>query len=122
MENYRDLIVWQKGMDLAVAVHQATQKWPREELYGLTNQVRRAAASFPANIAEGQGRTGAKEFLHHLLIANGSLREAETYLLLAQRLDYIDAATSEALLSQTAEAGRLLLGLIRSLRSASPAR
>ncbi len=53
MENYRDLIVWQKGMDLAVAVHQATQKWPREELYGLTNQVRRAAASFPANIAEG---------------------------------------------------------------------
>ena len=122
MENYRDLIVWQKGMDLAVAVHRATQKWPREELYGLTNQVRRAAASFPANIAEGQGRTGPKEFLHHLSIANGSLREAETYLLLAQRLDYIDAPTSEALLRQTAEAGRLLLGLIRSLRSASPAR
>ena len=122
MENYRDLIVWQKGMDLAVAVHRATQKWPREELYGLTNQGRRAAASVPANIAEGQGRTGAKEFLHHLSIANGSLREAETYLQLAQRLDYIDAPTSEALLRQTAEAGRLLLGLIRSLRSASPTR
>ncbi len=120
-QNYRDLVAWQKAMDLVVDIYRATEQWPRHEQYALTSQVHRAAISVPANIAEGQGRTSAKEFLHHLSIANGSLREAETYLLLAQRLDYVDATTSEDLLRQTAEAGRLLLGLMRSLRPASPA-
>jgi four helix bundle protein len=115
--NHRDLIAWQKAMDLAESVHRATQHWPKDELYGLRSQVRRAAVSIPANVAEGQGRTGAKEFQHHLSIAYGSLREAETHLLLAQRLGYSDEAVCEALMRQAAEVGRLLLGLMRSLRA-----
>ena len=116
MESYRDLVVWPKGMDLAETVYQVTHGWPKDEQYGLTNQVRRAVVSLPATIAEGQGRTGAKEFLHHLSIAKGSLHEVETHLLLAQRLTYIAEATAHALLRRTDEVGRLLLGLIRSVR------
>jgi four helix bundle protein len=116
MGSYRDLLVWQKALDLAEAVYHATRDWPREELYGLTNQARRAAASVPANIAEGQGRSGSKEFLHHLSIAKGSLHELETHLFLAQRLGYGSAAAYAGLLLQSAEVGRMLLGLIRKLR------
>ena len=115
-ENYRDLIAWQKAMDLVEGVYRATCLWPKEERYGLTNQVRRAAVSVPANIAEGQGRQSRKEFLHHVSIAHGSLREVETHLLISQRLGYSDEATCEALLCQSAEVGRLLNGLMRSLR------
>ena len=116
---YSDLIVWQKAMDLVEAVYRATHDWPPKELYGLTNQARRAVVSIPANIAEGRGRTGAKEFLHHLPIANGSLHELETHLLIARRLRYIDEATCESLMYYTAEVDRLLQGLIRSLRSST---
>jgi len=115
-QNYRDLIVWKKAMDLVVQTYQATRQWPREELYGLTNQVRRACVSVPANIAEGQGRSGSKEFLHHLSIAHGSLREAETHPLISQRLGYTDDPTCDALLKQASEVGRLLQGLMNSLR------
>ncbi len=93
-----------------------THKWPKEELYGLTNQVRRAAVSIPANIAEGQGRSGLKEFLHHLSIANGSLYETETHLLIARQLGYSDEASCEEIMGQAAEVGRLLHGLIKSLQ------
>ena len=113
---YRDLVAWQKALDLAEAVYRATEDWPRREHYGLSDQVRRAAASVPANIAEGHGRTGTKEFLHHLSIAVGSLHEAETYLILAQRLRYLDDQIGQSLLHQAAEIGRLIGGLIRSLR------
>jgi four helix bundle protein len=95
---------------------QATRAWPREELFGLTSQARRAAAAVPANIAEGHGRLGPKEFLHHLSIAVGSLHELETHLQLAQRLEFLDEDACSALEDQTAEVGRLLGGLIRSLR------
>ena len=71
IQSVRDLIVWQKAMDLRVAVYEATRSWPREEALGLTAQARRAAVSVPANIDEGHGRTGAREFLHHLSIAHG---------------------------------------------------
>jgi four helix bundle protein len=117
VRNYRDLVVWQKAMDLVESVYRATQGWPSSEQYGLTNQVRRAAVSIPANVAEGQGRSGAREFLHHLSVANGSLREVETHLLIAGRLSYLDHPTRDTLLQQTAEVGRLLLGLMRRLRS-----
>src|SRR5689334_7896665 len=89
VKKYSDLIVWQKAMDFAELVYAATQSWPRDELYGLTSQVRRAAVSVPSNIAEGQGRLSTKEFIHHISIARGSLLEVETQLLLAQRLGYI---------------------------------
>lgn len=115
--NYRDLVVWQKAMDLVEGVYGVTQDWPKEELYGLVGQVRRAAVSIPANLAEGQGRTGTKEFLHHLSIANGSLREVETHLPIAERLQYLDSNNCQALLDQASEVGRLLLGLIRRLRT-----
>ena len=113
---YQELIAWQKAMRLVLEVYRVTGSWPREEQYGLTSQIRRAAVSVPANIAEGHGRTGAKEFLHALSVAHGSLYEAETHLLIANGLQYVDAATCDALLVQAAEVGRLIGGLIRSIK------
>ncbi len=115
LQSYRDLIAWQKAMDLVEEVHRVTRNWPSDERYELTSQVRRAAVSVPANIAEGQGRSGSKELLHHLSIANGSLHEAETHLLIAKRLAYLDGQTCDGFLRQTAEVGRLLYGLCRSI-------
>lgn len=119
VQSYRDLIVWKKAMDFATSVYKATQDWPREESYGLTNQVRRAVASIPANIAEGQGRESDKDFLRFLVIAKGSLHEAETHLLLSERLEYQDAQMLSPLMQQAAEVGRLLNGLIKTLRARS---
>src|SRR3954447_12609847 len=115
---YRNLVVWQKAMDLAEEVYRATSRRPKEEQYGLTNQVRRAAVSISANIAEGQGRTGSQELLHFLSIANGSLHEVETHLLLSARLQHLDEQACTELLRQTAEVGRLTGGLKRSLTTA----
>lgn len=113
--SYQDLETWQRAMDLVEEVYEATKKFPREELYGLTNQLRRAAVSIPSNIAEGQGRDSVKEFLHHLAIAYGSLCETETQVLIAARLKYIEVTEKEKLLSRTGMVGRLLNGLSRSL-------
>ncbi len=115
-QNYRDLIAWQKAMDLVEWVYEATRGWPNEDLYGLTSQVRRAAVSIPSNVAEGQGRVSPKEFAHHLSIAHGSLREVETQLLIAHRLKYMDQSTLQRLMQQASEVGRLLQGLLRSMR------
>lgn len=104
-------------MDFAESVYVATRVWPREELYGLTGQVRRAAASIPSNIAEGQGRESDKDFLRFLAIAKGSLHETETQLMLVERLDYHHQETTRALLQQSAEVGRLVNGLMKSLRT-----
>jgi four helix bundle protein len=103
-------------MALVKDIYQATQSWPREELYGLTNQERRAAVSVPANIAEGKGRIGSQELLHHLSIAAGSLAETETLLLIARDLGYIRDEDTQRLLSQTNTVGQLIGGLRRSLR------
>jgi four helix bundle protein len=113
--NYRDLLAWQKAMDLVEAVYRATRDFPREELYALTGQVRRAAVSVPSNIAEGEGRRSRRDFVRYLPIAYGSLRELETQLLIAGRLDYLTEAETEELLQSTGEVGRLLNGLSRSL-------
>ena len=117
MQSYRDLIAWQKAMDLVEMVYRATRDWLKDELYGLTNQVRRSAVSVPSNVAEGKGRIGINEFMHHLSIAHGSLCELETHLMIARRLAYVDEPTLQPLLSQAAEFGRLIHGLIRGLRS-----
>ncbi|MCI0457895.1 MAG: four helix bundle protein [Gemmataceae bacterium] len=111
--HYKDLIVWQKAMRLVVEVYRATQAFPKEELYGLTCQLRRAAVSIPSNIVEGQGRLTRGEFRHALGIAKGSLHELETQLLIAQELGYLKQP--QALLGQTAEVARLLNGLLNSL-------
>src|SRR5262249_3823706 len=89
VRNYRDLIAWQKAMDLVEVVYGLSTSFPREELYGLTSQIRRAAVSVPSNIAEGQGRWTTGEFLQFLGVANGSLREIETQLHIALRLKYV---------------------------------
>jgi four helix bundle protein len=85
-ESYRDLIAWQKAMDLVTAIYRVTGSFPREELYGLTSQLRRAAVSVPSNIAEGQARFSRKEFHHFLSQARGSLVEIETQLMIAENL------------------------------------
>jgi len=115
VKSYQDLVVWQKAMTLAEATYQSTRSFPREELYGLTSQMRRAAVSVPSNIAEGQGRNSTREFLHHLSIALGSLLELETQVLLAARLALLNPDASRELLQQTAEVGRLIHGLSNAL-------
>jgi len=113
--NYSDLIVWQKAMGFVEEVYRASSRFPREEVYGLTSQVRRAAVSIPSNIAEGQGRRSRREFRRFLRVAHGSLREVETQVLLAERLHYLDTDTKGQLMRMSSEIGRLLNGLVRSL-------
>ena len=113
--HYRELIAWQKAMDLVVEIYRVTQLFPREELYGLTNQLRRAAVSVPSNIAEGQGRGVGQAFAQYLRIANGSLQEVETQMMIAQRLNYLDESKACRILDLSAETGRVIAGLLRSL-------
>jgi four helix bundle protein len=120
VNSYRDLRVWQKAMDLVVASYETSKRLPQSELYGLARQMQRAAVSLPANIAEGHGREHLGDYLHHLSMANGSLLELETHFLLAGRLGYLSAEPMNELLDQTAEVGRMLAGLIRSLKSSRP--
>jgi four helix bundle protein len=116
VKDYRELIAWQKAMDLVMASYRTTAKFPKEEVYGLTSQMRRAAVSVPSNIAEGQARNTTREFLQFLAVAYGSLKELETQILIAERLAYIDAGASEALVESTTEVARLISGLVNSLK------
>jgi four helix bundle protein len=116
-KNYQDLHAWQKSMDLAVEVYRATKAFPKEELYGLTSQIRRAAISIPSNIAEGQGRKMPKEFLQFLRFSLGSLRQVETQLLIAHRVKYVADEQLTAIMGLAAQAGRLIQGLANSLRN-----
>ena len=115
IKHYQQLDVWKKSIDLIVKCYSETQKFPSNEIYGLTSQIRRAAISIAANIAEGQSRWSTKDFLRHLSISHGSLSELETHFIIAQRLEYIDESILEELLSQTAEIGRMINGLKSSL-------
>lgn len=117
VKHYRDLKVWQVAMDLAEQCYLATKTFPREELFGMTSQIRRAAASIPANIAEGQGRRHTREFLNHLSMARGSLMELETHLLLSQRVGILSQQAMEPLLAQTDHISRMLSGLRRALEA-----
>ena len=116
-KSYRDLVAWQKAIEFVECVYGNTRSWPREEIYALTSQLRRAAVSVPSNIAEGQGRTSSKEFLHHLSMARGSLLEAETQIIIAQRLGYLAESGANDLLARADETSRLITGLSRSLQS-----
>ena len=115
IQTYRDLTAWQKSMDLVVAVYGITKRFPRDEQFGLTNQIRRSVVSVPANIAEGQGRLHRADFLRFLSIAKGSLLETETHLLIAVRLDYLNRDQVKPIWELLQDVGRLLNGLIRSL-------
>jgi four helix bundle protein len=115
VQHYRQLEVWQLAMDLAEKSYQATQRFPKAELFGLVSQIRRAAVSVPANIAEGQGRDHTKEFLNHLSIARGSLMELETHLLLSQRVGMLEQPELEDLLALSDRISRMLSGLRKAL-------
>lgn len=115
---YRDLIVWQKAMELVYVVYEATQSFPKHELYGLVSQMRRAAVSIPSNVAEGKGRSSDRDFLLFLQHSRGSLHELETQILIAEHLGYVDAIKAAKLQDLAREVGRLLMGLMSFAASA----
>lgn len=117
VQSYRELIVWQKAMELAKEVYVVTQSFPVDERFGLTSQVRRAAVSIASNIAEGQGRSSTGEFRQFLGHARGSLYEVETQLQLAADLGFINEILHKSVVSRSSEVAKLLNGLIRSLAS-----
>lgn len=115
VNDHKDLIVWQKSMDLLVEIYRIVKKLPREEIFVLSDQMRRAALSIPSNIAEGRSRSSEKDFLRFLFIARGSKAELETQLLACIRLDYLDEAEVEGALNLCSEVGRMLNAMISKL-------
>ena len=115
IESHRDLLVWQKSMDLAVAAYRLTVSFPSDEKFGMISQIRRSAASVPANIAEGYGRETPGAYVQHLRVAQGSLNEFETHIELARRVDFIQSAASEPTITQANEIGKMLRSLIRAI-------
>jgi four helix bundle protein len=116
IKSYKDLKVWQLGMGLVEGVYRLTRGFPREEIYGLSAQMRRAAISVPSNVAEGHARS-TREYLHHLSIALGSLAELETQLLVAARFGHVDEQCVRSAVSVAEEIGKMLRGLQKSLRA-----
>ena len=117
IQSYRDLKVWQEGMELAEKCYLVSRNFPKEELYGMISQIRRAYASIPANIAEGHGRKTRKEYIQFLYIAQGSLKELETHLMLSKRVQLSPSDVINSLLNQCELVGRLLSALIRALEN-----
>lgn len=113
--SYRDLGVWKKAVDFVVEVYRLASRFPRTEVYGLTAQVQRAAVSVPSNIAEGAGRIHTREYIHHVGIARGSLFEAETQIVVANRLGYATDEEIRPVLQLVDEVGRMVQGLIAAL-------
>jgi len=116
IRRYQDLRVWQASMELVVEIYRASESFPKRETYGLTAQCRRAAVSLPSNVAEGHGRKHLGDYLHQLSVANGSLMELETQILIAGRLGYLPADERDILLRRTSDVGRMLAGLIAALK------
>ncbi|WP_291836379.1 four helix bundle protein [Brevundimonas sp.] len=114
--SYRDLEVWKQALNWAEAIYEATAHWPRDERFGLISQVRRAAVSVASNIAEGSARQSTGELVQFLGIAKGSLAEAETQLLLAERLSYLGRADARTLLLASSDINRMLVALSASLK------
>ena len=116
VKSYRDLVVWQKGIQLTVLVYQLSKAFPREELYGLTSQMRRAAVSIPSNIAEGAGRLNTPEYRHFLGIARGSNFELQTQLTVARELGFVDHAQFDAAEVLSNEVGKMISATLISLK------
>ncbi len=117
MRDYRNLEVWKQGKLLAVTCYQATQRFPKEELYGLVSQIRRAAVSIPANIAEGAGRESEQEMVRFLRIALGSLNELETLMEIGFDMNMLESSTNDELEHQTRDLGVKLRNLVRRIES-----
>ena len=117
ISSYKDLKVWQYGIDITEEVYKLTQTFPKSEMYGLCSQMQRAAVSIPSNIAEGHARNSTKEFLHFLFIALGSIAELETQMILAERLNYIKSKESIMMQKKLDELGKMIRGLQKSLKA-----
>lgn len=119
MQNFKNLDVWRKSHELTLKVYESTSQFPREEMYGLTSQIRRACASIPTNIAEGSGRETPADFARFLQIAIGSTSETEYLILLAHELKYITAAQYTELMGATVQVKRMLIALLKRIRTRS---
>ena len=115
IKSFRDLIIWQRGINLVKDVYKETRNFPKEELYGLTNQIRRSAISIPSNISEGHIRQHRAEFRQFLNIALGSLAELETQIIIARELNYLSIEKSENLIDQMSSLGKMMRGLMKKL-------
>jgi four helix bundle protein len=116
INSYRELRVWQEAMAIARACYVLTRRFPKDEMYGMTSQIRRASTSLAANIAEGHGRENTGSFVQFLRIAQGSLKELETHLLLAEQVQIAKSSGTEPILTQCESLGKMLRSLIRSLQ------
>ena len=114
MNTHKELVVWQKSMDLARLVYRYTNSFPKEELYGITSQMRRAVVSIPSNIAEGHGRSSKKELVHFLFVSLGSASELETQLILSQQLGFLSQEQFDKLNNLNNEVLKMLSALIRT--------
>ncbi len=116
IKNFKDLIVWKRSVDFVVKIYEVTKEFPKEELYGITSQIRRAAVSIPSNVAEGQSRGTDAVFANHIGIALGSSAELETQLLIALKLAYLDTPDYDSLVDDLTEIVRMLYGLRAKLK------
>lgn len=116
IESYRDLHVWQAAIELTVACYEETKKFPPSETYGLTSQIRRSSTSVAANIAEGYGRENTGSYVQFLRIAQGSLKELETRVIIAKRIGYLESSQEEFLLQKSEQIGRMLRALMRGVQ------
>ena len=114
-QGYRDLIVWQQAMDVAVETYRLTSAFPKDEMFGLTSQMRRAAVSIASNIAEGEGRKSKNEFSHFLGIALGSKSELETQIVLSERVNLLKSSETELIKKSLDDIGKMLTALRRKL-------
>ena len=117
IESYKDLEVWKKGVRFSIEIYRITEGFPTKEQFGITNQLRRAAASFPANIAEGYGRESTKNYVQFLKTSRGSLNEVETFLYISHGLNYIDRTVLDELIKKSTELGKMITSLIKKLNS-----
>ena len=117
MNSYRDLIVWQKSMNLVTLLYQLTKQFPDDEKFGLTSQIKRSSVSIPSNIAEGYGRSSRKEYVRFLEIARGSLYEFQTQLEIATNLNFIDIVATKEIFELGIEVEKMLNSLIKKLKS-----
>jgi four helix bundle protein len=119
IRSYRDLLIWSAAVDLAVRCYEITKSYPQSESYGMTSQIRRASTSIAANIAEGYGRDGPGQFVQFLRIAQGSLKELETHLIISERIGLVSGSEAEPLMKQCDELGRMLRAFIRTAQKKS---
>ena len=115
MHNHKNLKIWQRSMDIVEMIYRETAVFPKEEKYGLTNQIRRASSSIPSNIAEGSSRKSKKEFNHFLSISLGSCYEVDTQLELAKRLSIMENEKADAILEELDQVEKMIIGFMKSL-------